>query len=92
MLNIGESPKDAKEYTLSQILEDNVPQKYFLSAKACEGILRRAKEKGKQIAPELEQALLNTIRYRSMQTPQTADSKSQGGYSTYPDLPDGNRR
>ena len=35
------SPNVAKESSLSQILGD-VPEKYFLSSKACQGILRRA--------------------------------------------------
>ena len=39
MLNTGESPSVESESLLSQILEVNVPQKYYLSAKACQGIL-----------------------------------------------------
>ena len=34
MLNIGESHRDAVESRLSWILEDNVPQRYYLSARA----------------------------------------------------------
>ena len=45
-------------YTLSAILEENVPEKYCLSAKACNGILRRARERGKTL-PEL---LLNALK------------------------------
>lgn len=40
--NTGESPKDAVESSLSAILQEDVPEKYSLSARACEGILRRA--------------------------------------------------
>jgi hypothetical protein len=58
MLNIGECPNAVKESFLSQILEDNPPEKYYLSAKACTGILRRAKERGKTLPPMLEQALI----------------------------------
>ncbi len=36
---------------------DTVPSKYYLSRKACLGILRRAKERGKPLPPQLEQAL-----------------------------------
>ena len=61
MLNIGESPKDVNVCSLSSILEDNVPDKYFLSAKACWGILRRAQEKQKEIPQELKIALLERI-------------------------------
>ena len=48
-LNIGESPRDARESSLSQILQatGDVPEKYFLTPIACKGILRRAKERGK---------------------------------------------
>ena len=55
--NIGESPSAAVESTLSQILEANVPKKYYLSAKACEGILRRAERHGKELPPMLKTAL-----------------------------------
>ena len=56
-LNTGESPKDAVESSLSQILEDNPHPKYFLSAKACQGILRRAEKRGKELPPMLKEAL-----------------------------------
>ena len=55
--NIGESPSAAVESTLSQILEANVPKKYYLSANACEGILRRAARRGKELPPMLKTAL-----------------------------------
>ena len=51
------TPKGAVESSLSQILLDTVPSKYYLSRKACLGILRRAKERGKPLPPQLEQAL-----------------------------------
>lgn len=57
MLNTGECPNEEKESRLSQILEDNAPQKYYLSTRACLGILRRAEERGKVLPPMLEQAL-----------------------------------
>ena len=56
-LNTGESHSVAVESTLSSILEDNVPEKYFLSAKACEGILRRAERRGKELPTMLREAL-----------------------------------
>ena len=58
-LNIGEFPRDASASSLSQILQkrEDVPQKYFLSPRACKGILRRAKERGKELPPELKAAL-----------------------------------
>jgi hypothetical protein len=57
MLSIGVSPREEKESFLSQILQEQVPDKYYLSQRACMGILRRAKERGKVLPPMLEQAL-----------------------------------
>lgn len=49
----------AGAYLLSDILMDGViPQKYFLSARACEGVLRRAEARGKTLPPLLEAALI----------------------------------
>ena len=46
--------------SLSSILEPNSPEmeKYYLSAKACQGILNRAERRGKELPEELKQALL----------------------------------
>jgi len=44
---------------LSWILEDNVPQKYYLSARACQGILTRASRRGKPLPEVLRQALMD---------------------------------
>ena len=56
-LNTSECPKGVVESSLSQILLDTVPSRYYLSRRACLGILRRAKERGKPLPPQLEQAL-----------------------------------
>ena len=56
-LNTGVSPNDAKGSSLSQILQADPPIKYYLSPKACMGILRRASERGKALPPKLERAL-----------------------------------
>ena len=61
MLNTGESPNAAAESTLSQILEANVPEKYYLSARACEGILRRAERRGKELPPMFKEVLEQVI-------------------------------
>ena len=58
MHNTGEYPNAAVESTLSQILQVNVPEKYYLSPKACLGILRRASERGKQLPEVLQEALV----------------------------------
>jgi len=57
-LNTGASPKDAVESFLSQILEDSPPSRYYLSRKACLGMLRRASERGKELPPQLKTALM----------------------------------
>ena len=53
----GEFPREENASTLSQILQDNVPKKYYLSPKACQGILRRASERGKELPAVLKKAL-----------------------------------
>ncbi len=58
MPNIGPAPLNGESAsTLSQILQEIVPQKYYLSAAACLGILRRADKRGKPIIPILRYAL-----------------------------------
>jgi hypothetical protein len=58
MLSFGECPSEEKESHLSQILAGGVLQKYFLSAKACQGILRRAETRGKQLPEILYKTLM----------------------------------
>lgn len=60
-VNILESPNAERESLLLQTLEDNVPQKYFLSARACQGILTRASRRGKPLPDILREALLDVI-------------------------------
>ena len=55
--NTGESPNAAAVSRLSQILEATPQEKYSLSAKACQGILRRAERRGKDL-PELLKTVL----------------------------------
>ena len=57
MLSTGECPREENASTLSQILQAGVPEKYYLSQKACLGILRRASERGKQLPDVLKRAL-----------------------------------
>ena len=57
-LSTSEYPSDAVVCSLSDILETgDVPQKYYLSPKACAGILRRAEKRGKSLPPYLAEAL-----------------------------------
>ena len=56
--NTGESPNAAVVSRLSQILEETPQAKYSLSAKACQGILRRAERRGKDLPETLKAVLL----------------------------------
>jgi len=58
--NSLEYPNGAGESLLSQVLEQNPSDKYFLSAKAAQGILRRANKRGKTLPEPLQQALEST--------------------------------
>lgn len=59
MLNTGPAPlKEEDVYTLSRILQDSPPRKYYLSRMACLGILRRAEERGKELPAQLKAALM----------------------------------
>lgn len=66
MLNSGESPNDAVESRLSQILEAHPHPKYSLSPTACRGILNRAQKRGKEL-PEILQVALER---QAMEAPQ----------------------
>lgn len=59
--SFGESPSVAVESHLSQILEADPHPKYYLSATACRGILRRSERRGKKIPEMLKEALEQTI-------------------------------
>ena len=57
-LNTSEWPSDADVCLLSDTLETgDVPQRFYLSAKACQGILRRAEKRGKKLPSALQAAL-----------------------------------
>ena len=56
-LNTGVSPREERESSLSQILQVNPPSKYYLTRKACLGILRRAFEREKGLPKKLQEAL-----------------------------------
>ena len=56
-LNTGASPRDAVASTLWQILEDRPHPRYYLTRKACLGILRRSSERGKPLPTALRSAL-----------------------------------
>ena len=64
MLSIGEFPREENASTLSQILQAEVPEKYYLSQKACLGILRRASARGKELPEVLRNALIRQSQER----------------------------
>lgn len=57
MLNTGVSPREERESSLWQILEEQPHSRYYLTRKACLGILRRSAERGKDLPPQLKEAL-----------------------------------
>ena len=65
MPNISEWPNNADVSSLSQVLVHDtslIPQKYYLSAKACAGILRRAAQNDKRMPDMLHDALMAVVR------------------------------
>ncbi len=57
-LNFSDWLSDASVCSLSDILETgDLPARFYLSAKACAGILRRAEKRGKTLPPQLARAL-----------------------------------
>ena len=58
---------EGRDVFLSEILEVQVPPKYYLSQKACLGILRRAAARGKKLPPLLKKALEQQAERMSLQ-------------------------
>ena len=56
-LDTSESPSDAVECSLSQVLNPTAPVRFSLSARAASGILRRARRRDKELPPALVVAL-----------------------------------
>lgn len=75
--NIGEYPSDARESRLSQILEDGPLQKYYLTARACQGILNRAERRGKELPEILKTALENQAQTTGSVS--MSEQENQGG-------------
>jgi hypothetical protein len=59
--NTSEAPLELIPSKLYDILEVDAGKKYHLSATACEGILRRAERRGKELPPMLKEALVQMI-------------------------------
>lgn len=76
-LNCGEKPRVPNPTKLSEILEQNVDEKYNLSAKACQGILNRAEKRGKELPEALLNALTEQVRLESTSKVEKAAQTSQ---------------
>src|SRR5208337_4516242 len=55
--SFSESPNAAGVCSLSEVLESHVPQRFFLSPRAAQGILRRAEKRGRTLPTRLRLAL-----------------------------------
>jgi len=53
----GYRSADAASLSSVLVTPASIPPKYYLSSKACQGILRRAERRNKPLPPMLEQAL-----------------------------------
>ena len=84
MLNTGPAPRSAENvYSLWQILEDQPHSKYYLTRKACQGILRRARERGKELPPQLEDALAIQAGDKLMESDSDASAEHAVGYDPH---------
>jgi hypothetical protein len=62
MLSTSEYPSEGSvSSSLADVLQAEAPEKYSLSQRACEGILRRASKRGKTLPAALEEALVNQV-------------------------------
>ena len=75
-LDTSESPSDAVECSLSQVLNPTAPARFSLSAKAASGILRRAGRRGKVLPAALETALESLAHSQQESTDSQMESKS----------------
>ena len=85
MLNTGVSPREEKESSLWQILEERPHPRYYLTRKACLGILRRSAERGKDLPPQLKEALEIQAGIRSSDAIFLPDDESESpiGFDGY---------
>ena len=75
-LNLSERPRLENPSLLSEILEPDADPKYMLSPKACLGILNRAERRGKELPPELKEAL--EIQAGIRKPPSDRESETDG--------------
>ena len=66
--------------SLSEVLETGeVHRRYFLTSKACQGILRRAEKRGKELPPQLKAALEEVARTTSTPAEDLSDLPMSSG-------------
>jgi hypothetical protein len=75
-LNGSEWPSDGVACSLSAVLEANVDRRFYLSPRACYGILRRAEKRGRDLPISLEIALQQATRNYAM-TAKTKNSNAR---------------
>lgn len=87
-LNTLEFHSAAAACSLSDILETgDVPQRFYLSATACRGILRRAEKRGRDLPPTLLQALQQVAGVS--EGSEIPEGKTRSSRSASPQEPDG---
>lgn len=58
-INGSNVPNEQKEFSLKEIVEPhNIPEKFYLSSKACAGIVRRKRERNMKMNPALEKIMI----------------------------------
>ena len=76
--SFSESPSAAAVCSLSDVLESHAPQRFFLSQKAAEGILRRAQKRGRTLPSRLQAALESLATRRGDEERTISTSHSAG--------------
>jgi len=66
---ISESPNVVVESTLSEVLEPTAPLRFYLTARAAEGILRRANRRGRSLPTALRMVLERQVSLLKLSTP-----------------------
>ncbi len=75
-LSISEYPSDGVASSLSDVLETGeLQQRYYLTSRACRGILRRAAKRGKELPLALQSAL-RAVASQTPHPPSTLDAKT----------------
>jgi hypothetical protein len=84
-LSIPEFRSDAVASSLSDILETgDLPRRYFLSPKACAGIVRRAAKRGKELPAQLKRALNAAASETRSASTATASTEAVTGPESLP--------